>query len=105
MGVLNVTPDSFSDGGRHATADAALARARELIAAGADLIDIGGESTRPGAAPVSEQQELDRVMPVFEALSRDCPVPLSIDTSKASEQEIRDCVAQCPSGALQCVDD
>lgn len=84
MGVLNVTPDSFSDGGQHATRDAALRHAEALSVAGADLIDVGGESTRPGAAPVSEQQELDRVMPVIEALAGAVATPVSIDTSKAS---------------------
>lgn len=83
MGVLNVTPDSFSDGGQHATRDSALRHAEALISAGADLIDVGGESTRPGAAPVSEQQELDRVMPVIEALASAVATPVSIDTSKA----------------------
>ena len=83
MGVLNVTPDSFSDGGQHATRDAALRHAEALSAAGADLIDIGGESTRPGAAPVSEQQELDRVIPVVEALADSVETPISSDTSKA----------------------
>ncbi len=81
MGILNVTPDSFSDGGQHATRDAALRHAELLIAEGADLIDIGGESSRPGAAPLGLQEELDRVMPIVEAL-RDCGKPLSIDTYK-----------------------
>lgn len=79
MGIVNVTPDSFSDGGRGA--DAALRHALELLEQGADILDIGGESTRPGAAPVSEQQELDRVLPVLEGL-RGIAVPLSIDTYK-----------------------
>lgn len=81
MGILNVTPDSFSDGGEHATRDAALRHAELLIAEGADIIDIGGESSRPGAAPLSLQEELDRVMPIVEAL-RGCDKPLSIDTYK-----------------------
>ncbi|MEV8471864.1 dihydropteroate synthase [Ralstonia sp. UNC404CL21Col] len=81
MGILNVTPDSFSDGGQHATRDAALRHAEQLIAEGVDMIDIGGESSRPGAEPLSLQAELDRVMPVVEAL-RDCGKPLSIDTYK-----------------------
>ena len=84
MGVLNVTPDSFSDGGRFLSVDAALARARQFAEEGADLIDVGGESTRPGAPAVSEQQELDRVLPVIEALHRNVPVPLSIDTNKSA---------------------
>jgi len=81
MGIVNVTPDSFSDGGRHLHSDAALAYAQRLIAEGADLLDIGGESTRPGARPVSVQQELDRVLPVIEGL-RGAPVPISIDSRK-----------------------
>ncbi len=81
MGIVNVTPDSFSDGGQHFTPDAALAHAWQLIDEGADILDIGGESTRPNAQPVSEQQELDRVMPILAGL-RDAPVPLSIDTWK-----------------------
>lgn len=83
MGVLNVTPDSFSDGGRFLSVDAALAHARQLVTAGADLLDVGGESTRPGAPAVSEQEELDRVLPVVEALRRDIAVPISLDTTKS----------------------
>lgn len=81
MGIVNVTPDSFSDGGKHGSADAALAHALKLIEDGADILDIGGESTRPGAAVVGEQEELDRVMPVLQGL-RGIPVPISIDTWK-----------------------
>lgn len=81
MGILNVTPDSFSDGGKYVLLDAALDRAEKMIADGVDIIDIGGESTRPGAQPVSLQEELDRVMPVVYAL-RDCGKPLSVDTYK-----------------------
>jgi dihydropteroate synthase len=81
MGIVNVTPDSFSDGGRHISLAAAIAHAHKLIADGADILDIGGESTRPGAAAVGEQQELDRVLPVIEGL-RDIAVPVSIDTWK-----------------------
>ena len=81
MGIVNVTPDSFSDGGQHLQRDAALAHARQLIAEGADILDIGGESTRPGAQPVSVQQELDRVLPVIEGL-RGVSVPISIDSCK-----------------------
>ncbi|MCL6457630.1 MAG: dihydropteroate synthase [Gorillibacterium sp.] len=84
MGILNVTPDSFSDGGRFVTVEAALQQARAMVAAGADLIDIGGESTRPGATVVSEEEELSRVIPVIEALKREISVPLSIDTYKSS---------------------
>lgn len=81
MGILNVTPDSFSDGGQHATRDAALRHAEQLIAEGVDMIDIGGESSRPGAAPLGLQEELDRVMPIVEVL-HECGKPLSIDTYK-----------------------
>jgi dihydropteroate synthase len=85
MGVLNVTPDSFYDGGRYADPARALDHAREMLDDGAAIIDIGGESTRPGAAPTSEAEELDRVLPLFEALRVDCDargVPLSVDTRK-----------------------
>ena len=82
MGILNATPDSFSDGGKFKAPKDAIAQAELMIKSGADLIDIGGESTRPGAQPVELQEELDRVLPVIEAL-RDCGVPLSIDTYKA----------------------
>lgn len=82
MGVLNLTPDSFSDGGQHLHRDAAIAHAEAMVAAGADIIDIGGESTRPGASVVSEGEEIDRVLPVIEALSSRLPCLLSIDTSK-----------------------
>jgi dihydropteroate synthase len=82
MGVLNVTPDSFSDGGRFSDLDAALRQAERMAAEGAAIIDVGGESTRPGAEAVSEQQELDRVMPVIEGLRRRIDVPVSIDTGK-----------------------
>jgi len=81
MGVVNVTPDSFSDGGRYLDPAKALAHARQLIADGADLLDIGGESTRPGAQPVSEEEELARVLPLVEAL-RDSPIPISVDTRR-----------------------
>ena len=82
MGILNVTPDSFSDGGDFATREAALRHARQMVADGADLIDVGGESTRPGAPPVSVAEELDRVIPVIEALASELAVPVSVDTSK-----------------------
>jgi dihydropteroate synthase len=82
MGILNVTPDSFSDGGDFATREAALRHARQMVADGADLIDVGGESTRPGAPPVSVAEELDRVIPVIEALAGELAVPVSVDTSK-----------------------
>ena len=82
MGVLNVTPDSFSDGGHFVEVDAAVEHARRMQAAGAHIVDIGGESTRPGAAPVTAQQELDRVMPVIERTCVEIDVAVSIDTSK-----------------------
>ncbi|MDQ7017535.1 MAG: dihydropteroate synthase [Robiginitomaculum sp.] len=82
MGIVNVTPDSFSDGGHHATADQAIAHAHALIQAGADILDIGGESTRPGASPVSLQEEMDRVMPVIEGLCQNTSVTISIDTRR-----------------------
>ncbi|MDR2216129.1 MAG: dihydropteroate synthase [Nevskiaceae bacterium] len=82
MGVLNITPDSFSDGGHFAAFDAALTQARAMHAAGARIIDVGGESTRPGAAPVSAQQEMDRVLPVIEAITAELDVLISIDTMK-----------------------
>ncbi len=81
MGVVNVTPDSFSDGGQHLRRDAAIEHAERLISDGADILDIGGESTRPGAQPVGVQEELDRVMPVIEAL-RGITIPISVDTCK-----------------------
>ena len=82
MGVLNVTPDSFSDGGRYLKLDDARRRAEAMAAEGAAIIDIGGESTRPGAAAVSIQEELDRVLPLVERLSGALAVPISVDTSK-----------------------
>jgi dihydropteroate synthase len=82
VGVVNVTPDSFSDGGRFLSPDAAVAHAMELAGQGAEILDIGGESTRPGAAPVSEAEELRRVVPVIERLAGRVAVPLSIDTVK-----------------------
>jgi dihydropteroate synthase len=91
MGVLNVTPDSFSDGGRYASPAAAVEHGRRLVAEGADWVDVGGESTRPGAAPVDEQEELRRVVPVIEALAA-AGVPVSVDTRKAG-------VARAAAGA------
>jgi dihydropteroate synthase len=82
MGILNVTPDSFSDGGAYTQLDRALAQAEQMVSAGAAIIDIGGESTRPGAKAVTLQQELDRVLPVIEAVSQRLDAPVSIDTSK-----------------------
>jgi len=87
MGVVNVTPDSFSDGGRWATPETAIAHGADLVAEGADILDIGGESTRPGAAPVDETTELRRVCPVIEGLRARVDVPISIDTYKAEVAE------------------
>ena len=98
MGILNTTPDSFSDGGKFRTAKDALAQAELMITNGVDLIDIGGESTRPGAEPVSLQEELDRVLPVIEGL-KDCGVPLSIDTYKAETMR------QALRAGVDCVND
>jgi len=111
MGVVNVTPDSFSDGGLHADAGAAIAHARRLIDEGADLLDIGGESTRPGAAPVALDEERRRVLPVLEALAGG-PVPVSVDTRKtelmrevieAGAAMVNDVTALSAAGALEAV--
>ncbi len=83
MGIVNVTPDSFSDGGRFLAQDAAIEHALRLVAEGADLLDVGGESTRPGADPVSLDEELRRVVPVIEQLANRTGIPISVDTSKA----------------------
>jgi dihydropteroate synthase len=98
MGILNATPDSFSDGGKFRTPSDAIAQAERMIADGADIIDIGGESTRPGAEPVSLQEELDRALPVIEAL-KDCGVALSIDTYKAETMR------QALKAGVDCVND
>ncbi len=98
MGILNATPDSFSDGGEFRTASDAIAQAERMIANGVDMIDIGGESTRPGAEPVSLQEELDRVLPVIEAL-KECGVALSIDTYKAETMR------QALRAGVDCVND
>ena len=98
MGILNATPDSFSDGGQFRTPSDAIAQAERMIAHGVDIIDIGGESTRPGAEPVPLQEELDRVLPVIEAL-KDCGVALSIDTYKAETMR------QSLSAGVDCVND
>ena len=98
MGILNATPDSFSDGGKFRTAQDAIAQAELMIKGGADLIDIGGESTRPGAQPVELQEELDRVLPVIEGL-KDCGVALSIDTYKAETMR------QALRAGVDCVND
>jgi dihydropteroate synthase len=88
MGVLNVTPDSFYDGGRYAQQEAAVQRALQMVEEGADLIDIGGESTRPGSQPVPEEEELRRVLPVIEAVRQQVDVPISIDTTKSRVAEL-----------------
>jgi dihydropteroate synthase len=98
MGILNATPDSFSDGGRFYAKDDAVRQAEAMIAAGVDLIDIGGESTKPGAIPVSLQEELDRVLPIIESL-KDCGVALSIDTYKAETMR------QALLAGVDCVND
>jgi len=84
MGILNVTPDSFSDGGKYASIDTALAHADQMIADGADIIDIGGESTRPGSSPVDASVEISRVLPIIEQLTSRHNVPVSIDTTKST---------------------
>ena len=112
MGILNVTPDSFSDGGRYVNVESALAHAREMFLAGASIIDVGGESTRPGAAPVSEEEELHRVIPVVESLAKDMNVWISVDTSspavmkaalEAGASMINDVRALRRPGAVQVV--
>lgn len=111
MGIVNVTPDSFSDGGRYVSFSNAIDHARQLIEDGADMLDIGGESTRPGAAEVGEQEELDRVLPVIEGL-RGIAVPISIDTwkpavmraaIKAGATMVNDVNALQAEGAIQVV--
>jgi len=87
MGVLNVTPDSFSDGGAFLDSQAAVARALEIESEGADILDVGGESTRPSAAPVSAQEELSRILPLFRALRGKLRIPISVDTQKAEVAE------------------
>src|SRR5262245_47312839 len=87
MGILNVTPDSFSDGGRYFDRERATARGREIEQEGADIIDVGGESSRPGSEPVSEEEELRRVLPVIESLSKVVRIPISIDTYRARVAE------------------
>ncbi|HYV36823.1 MAG TPA: dihydropteroate synthase, partial [Gemmataceae bacterium] len=99
MGIVNVTPDSFSDGGQFGTTDEAVAHGLELVKQGADLLDIGGESTRPGATPVPLQEELLRVVPVVEALARQTPAPISVDTYKA------DVARQCLERGAQVIND
>ncbi|WP_158379752.1 dihydropteroate synthase [Candidatus Williamhamiltonella defendens] len=110
MGILNITPDSFSDGGSYCNFGKALQHAEKMISAGADIIDIGGESTRPGAIPVTEQEEIDRVIPVLESLAKRFEIFISIDTSKpavmleakkAGAHMINDVFALRQPGALE----
>ncbi|MFN7521356.1 MAG: dihydropteroate synthase [Lysobacteraceae bacterium] len=112
MGIVNVTPDSFSDGGEHADVDAAVAHALRFVEEGADILDIGGESTRPGAAPVDEATERARVLPVIEALVARTGVPISIDTTKpgvmraaleAGAGMVNDVMALRAEGSLEAV--
>jgi len=114
MGVLNVTPDSFSDGGRYRDADAALRHAVAMVAEGAAIVDVGGESTRPGASPVGEQEELDRVLPVIERIRREVDCIVSIDTMKpslmraaaaAGAEIVNDVLALRAPGAVDAVHD
>lgn len=114
MGILNVTPDSFSDGGQFQALDAAVAGAREMQKAGAAVIDVGGESTRPGADPVSEAEELARVVPVVEALTSEMDIIVSVDTTKpavmraavqAGASLINDVMALQATGALEAAAD
>ena len=114
MGILNVTPDSFSDGGRFDSLNTAIRQAEAMAEEGASLIDIGGESTRPGAASVAEQEELDRVIPVVEAVRSVTDVPISVDTSKAGimreavaagARMINDVAALQGDGAMQAAAD
>ncbi|MCG7992690.1 MAG: dihydropteroate synthase [Candidatus Thiodiazotropha lotti] len=110
MGILNLTPDSFSDGGRFTARDAAIKHAMQMIDEGAAIIDVGGESTRPGAQPVTAQQEMDRVIPLIETLAGEIPLPISVDTSKAEVMReavsagagmINDVMALRDSGSLE----
>ena len=87
MGILNFTPDSFSDGGKFDNIDAAIAHVKEMIEAGADIIDIGGESTRPNHTPVDEEEEINRVIPIIKAVRKEFDIPISIDTYKAKVAE------------------
>lgn len=88
MGVLNITPDSFSDGGKYLNPETAIKRAKEMIEQGADIIDIGGESSRPGADPISEDEELKRAAPIIKSLAKTIDIPISIDTYKPKVADI-----------------
>jgi dihydropteroate synthase len=99
MGIVNVTPDSFSDGGRFLNTDAAIAQGLELVRQGADLLDVGGESTRPGSQPIALGEELQRVVPVVTALAQQTSVPISVDTSKA------DVAAACLKAGAHLIND
>lgn len=112
MGILNVTPDSFSDGGNFLSVENALQHARDMVSEGAAMVDVGGESTRPGASAVSDQEELDRVIPVIEAIHKELDVTISVDTSKALVMReavnagagfINDVRALQEQGAMECV--
>ena len=114
MGILNVTPDSFSDGGRFAGLAEALAQAERMAGEGAAIIDVGGESTRPGAAPVDTEEELRRVIPVIERLASSLAIPVSVDTRKpvvmqaaiaAGASMVNDVTALCEPGAIEAVTD
>ena len=87
MGIVNVTPDSFSDGGQYLDTDSAFDHARQMVAEGADIIDIGGESTRPGSDPVEQAEEIARVVPVIKRLRKHCDIPISVDTTKSEVAE------------------
>lgn len=87
MGILNVTPDSFSDGGKFQNLDAALKHAGEMVSDGADILDVGGESTRPGHSQITDQEEIERVVPVIERLKQEFDVPVSVDTYKSAVAE------------------
>ncbi len=95
MGILNVTPDSFSDGGRFLSADAALQKAASMSEQGADIIDVGGESTRPGAEELPVQQELDRILPVIQSITARFDVAVSVDTSKPEVMQAAVAAGQC----------
>ena len=100
MGILNVTPDSFSDGGKFNQIDAALKHAEEMIRDGADVIDIGGESTRPGYTKISDEEETGRVVPVIEAVKKEFGIPISVDTYKSGVAEAAAQAGASDFGAL-----